>query len=315
MGRVRAQEATKYARSPRSSTGGPMAAARIASGLTQQQLADMLGVSRADVNQWETGAGKLPPEYADAVCRITGYTQASEDENISEERLRVGRLIQARREALGLSRQALADSLGLKSQRSVYLWESGKNLPLPCTLERIACAMSCRPEELGGTPRTQASPRIEAIRQMRLGAGLSYRQLAQKTGLADTYISRMERKAVSIPTDRTIALIARACGCSPADYGLDIPADAGLQQPPARQYRYAGFGAYLKSCREREGLTRQAMAERLGVVKALISQYERGLVLPPAARIPELAVLLGESAEQMLAKRSRAAGKGEEQSL
>ena len=48
-------------------------AARINSGLTQEAMADRLGVSLATVNAWERGRKSIRPAYLYAICQITGF--------------------------------------------------------------------------------------------------------------------------------------------------------------------------------------------------------------------------------------------------
>ena len=48
-------------------TGPDLREARQSLGLTQQELADRLGVSRASVNRWETGAWPVPQMVTMAV--------------------------------------------------------------------------------------------------------------------------------------------------------------------------------------------------------------------------------------------------------
>lgn len=52
-------------------------AARVNTRLTQQELADKMGVSRATVNNWETGKTEMKTAYLYMFCGITGF---SEDE-------------------------------------------------------------------------------------------------------------------------------------------------------------------------------------------------------------------------------------------
>lgn len=51
----------------------PMNAARVAAGLTQEKLAEKLGVSRQAVINWENGKTEIKPAYLYAFCHITGF--------------------------------------------------------------------------------------------------------------------------------------------------------------------------------------------------------------------------------------------------
>ena len=47
---------------------------RKAAGLTQQQLADRLGVKRTVVTNWETGVNSTPTKYLLALAEVLGCT-------------------------------------------------------------------------------------------------------------------------------------------------------------------------------------------------------------------------------------------------
>ena len=51
-----------------------LAGARVSSGMTQQDLANKLGVSRTIVNKWETGKAEMKAAYLIAFCSITGFS-------------------------------------------------------------------------------------------------------------------------------------------------------------------------------------------------------------------------------------------------
>ena len=53
----------------------PMKAARVAAGFTQEQLAEKLGVSRATVIGWESGAIEIRPLNLFAFCHVTGFSE------------------------------------------------------------------------------------------------------------------------------------------------------------------------------------------------------------------------------------------------
>lgn len=50
-------------------------AARVANHMTQQQLADKMGVSRKTVNNWETGRKSMRRINVLAFCRVTGFEE------------------------------------------------------------------------------------------------------------------------------------------------------------------------------------------------------------------------------------------------
>ena len=53
----------------------PMNAARVAAGLTQEELADKMGVSRSPVIDWESGKREIKTAYFYMFCRLTGFSE------------------------------------------------------------------------------------------------------------------------------------------------------------------------------------------------------------------------------------------------
>lgn len=53
----------------------PIKAARIAAGLTQEELAEKMEVSRQAVINWETGKKEMKTAYFYLFCRITGFAE------------------------------------------------------------------------------------------------------------------------------------------------------------------------------------------------------------------------------------------------
>lgn len=51
-----------------------LAAARVNAGLTQEQLAEKLGVTRKTYANWETGKTEIKPAYLYAFCGFTGFS-------------------------------------------------------------------------------------------------------------------------------------------------------------------------------------------------------------------------------------------------
>ena len=50
-------------------------AARVNAGLTQEELAQKMGVSRQSVFDWENGKREMRPVYLYMFCGITGFTE------------------------------------------------------------------------------------------------------------------------------------------------------------------------------------------------------------------------------------------------
>lgn len=51
-----------------------LAAARVNAGLTQEKMAEKLGISRQTYNAWEAGKVEMKTAYFIAFCSITGFT-------------------------------------------------------------------------------------------------------------------------------------------------------------------------------------------------------------------------------------------------
>lgn len=54
--------------------GITLAAARVNTGLTQEQMAEKLGVTRPTYAAWETGKAPMRTAYLVAFCVITGFS-------------------------------------------------------------------------------------------------------------------------------------------------------------------------------------------------------------------------------------------------
>ena len=53
----------------------PLAAARVAKGWSQRELAENMRVSRETVVAWENGKRKMRPVYFYLFCQITGFSE------------------------------------------------------------------------------------------------------------------------------------------------------------------------------------------------------------------------------------------------
>lgn len=61
----------------------------------------------------------------------------------------------------------------------------------------------------------------------------------------------------------------------------------------------------LKYIRQKNGLTQADLAQKIGVTQSLIAQWERGAVLPNAAKLPELADALHCSIDALFGRETR----------
>ena len=53
----------------------PMNAARVAAGLTQEELAQKMGVSRQSIINWESGKSEIKTAYFYMFCKLTGFSE------------------------------------------------------------------------------------------------------------------------------------------------------------------------------------------------------------------------------------------------
>ena len=60
------------------------------------------------------------------------------------------------------------------------------------------------------------------------------------------------------------------------------------------------FGARLKELRESKGMTQAQVADKIGLSRSLLSEYEAGIRLPTTETLPNLAAIYGTSADYML---------------
>jgi transcriptional regulator with XRE-family HTH domain len=64
---------------------------------------------------------------------------------------------------------------------------------------------------------SQAVHDPEELRDRRMRAGLNQDELAELTGLSQSYISLLERGVKNNPTAKTLRLLSKALGCAPGD--------------------------------------------------------------------------------------------------
>ena len=158
------------------------AAARAASGLTQRQVADAVGMAKANVQHWEAGRRQPYPAVTEKLAELYGVDV--EDLLISPLELATADLITVRL-AQRISAEEMADSLGV-STRTVEVIESGARMPHdPITwaaayrLSLPALATAWRnttppPEMLDLAPSPGAQPTAGDLPPVTVAVGAAY---------------------------------------------------------------------------------------------------------------------------------------------
>lgn len=85
------------------------------------------------------------------------------------------------------------------------------------------------------------------------------------------------------------------------------PADK-LMAPNEQQFLKA-LGARIAQLRKEQGLSQQALADALGLAQQTIAHYEGGRIRMPISLLPEVAQLFGVTTDELLGRKSGAAGK------
>ena len=127
-------------------TGEQIRAARELARMTQQQLADDVGVSLRTVSSWERGES-VPRNRASAIAEVLGIRGDGETEaefGYSALLSHLGRLAKQRREELGLGRVPFSKEIGLGSDRTLRNFEFGRTLPSGTSQRRIEKGLGWR---------------------------------------------------------------------------------------------------------------------------------------------------------------------------
>ena len=105
--------------------------------MTQEQLAEVLGVSKRSIGSWERGES-VPRNRVAALVDVLGFEEEPEF-GPRALLLRIGALAKRRREELGLSHRSMAAEAGVAFKTIVNV-EAGRHLPSPIVqhkLERV----------------------------------------------------------------------------------------------------------------------------------------------------------------------------------
>jgi transcriptional regulator with XRE-family HTH domain len=126
-------------------TGAQIKSRRIAAGLSQAALAELVGVTQGAVSSWETGRA-APRSELDALERVLGEDAMEAVTSPSQD---YGEWLRGRREDDGLTREQLAAASGV-SAIQIYNIETGRTInPRSGTREALERAINQRaPREL-----------------------------------------------------------------------------------------------------------------------------------------------------------------------
>ncbi len=284
--------------------------ARTRAGLTQEKLADRLGVIRLSVYLWEKGKAvpkrKMLPKIARILNVTEKYLLGQEDlpKEFEANKFVSKRMFSARLRA-GLTQHELAKELGVKKS-VVSKWEQGRAQPTLQAIEAMAVVLKCSMEYLLGEgeelPMAKFMPeRLKAARLMRNLSQPALTQLLGKEGVDASVISRWENGA-RVPRLNVVRLLAEKLGVSygylmgleedmpllaePEAQALPmVPAPSGpipaamplpLDRESTGSMQAEKMIGRLKEFRLRSGHSQKEFGRLLGVSKAFISLLEKG---------------------------------------
>ena len=131
----------------------------------------------------------------------------------------------------------------------------------------------------------------ERIRELRKERGLNQRELAEALGVVNTTVSIWERgeREPETATKKKIS-----------DYfGVSLAYLLGENTGEGKSKGSASFAQRLRELRREKGFTQEELAEKLGVTKSKIFEWERGIRVPKDewATYNELSFIFGVSYE------------------
>lgn len=183
---------------------------RTEQGLTQAQLAEIVGVKTATISAWETGRITIRPERLSALGTALGHQFPYADEGAGNS---FGEQIKVLRVQRGLSQAEFARQVGV-SNAAVSRWERGAVPRRRSVLQQLAAHEVPRP--VGHKPIWLSTAFGENLTKLRLKAGLSQKALGQAIGVDDTSISAWETGR-HIPGEENLDKLCRYLDITPED--------------------------------------------------------------------------------------------------
>jgi transcriptional regulator with XRE-family HTH domain len=78
---------------------------------------------------------------------------------------------------------------------------------------------------------------------------------------------------------------------------------------PDEQQFLKALGARIAQLRKEQGMSQQAMADGLGIAQQTYAHYEVGRIRMPVSLLPEIAQMFGVTTDDLLGRKTAAAGK------
>lgn len=178
-------------------TGEQIRAARERRRMTQQELADELGVSLRTVSNWERGES-IPRNRAGAIEEFLSISESLPEFGEMALRRRLGELAKQRREELGMSARTFSVEAGLGSDKTVRNFEFARVMPYGVVQTKLEKALGWRLGAIDDTLRL-LNRKASSIRMEELDA-------------EDSLFIAKEGGAValeSVPDDALLAEVAR----------------------------------------------------------------------------------------------------------
>lgn len=199
-------------------------------GLSQVELAELAGVHRGTIRNAEQGR-PLEARTIANLLRVLGCAPALSGAALPVLSSGVVRAIVHSLLRLPPDQRTTATTDYLDAVGAVA---SGHDPDATDLVERLSQALTDLADAPMRHPRGARGPRINAnaLRGLRLEAGLTQTELATRAGVAHSHVSRLEKQVRTHPTPRIVAGLARALGVEVRDL-LDGDGAEGVRQPQA----------------------------------------------------------------------------------
>ena len=260
------------------------------SGLTQQQLADIVGTTQQNIAFWETGRQrpkqpsliKLANYFNVSIdYLLVGKAQAEEKSSVFPERLRQLRI------ETDLTQQELAKNLNV-SQQIIGLWERGERKPKIEAITNIAEYFNVSPKYLIGETNNREIETIELEAEDKLfKATVKDLNLTpeQKEEFKESIYHFILRKRDSYSDDKQEVYKV------PQEEARALELDNTANTT---------FGERQRQVRELTGLTQIEMAIKLGTSQPAYQAWEAGRREPNLESLKKLAKVLNTSPNYLL---------------